>query len=393
MRRRQFLQIAAVGLGQAVVPDVRAQTQTRSRSDWPDTLGHGFGLALHDFASATLDVVAGAGFTLIRTDFFWPAVEPRKGHYDWSLYDDAALALRTRNLRPVFILGYNNPDAYSGQWMDGITLPDEIAAFANFAAASAQRYRDLQPIWEIYNEPNRSNFWNPTPDPAAYMTLAQATIAALRRADPDCVIIAPALGHKMSAPVLEVDFLEACLKLDLQPVVDGISIHPYVDPEVVEDSYDAVRALLDRYPVQSRKLPILATEWGFAVDRHISEDVQADLLERMFLVNLSLGIPMTIAYSAVDASADYVPDSERHFGIVRADHSPKPAFFALQHMNQSLRGLSFQKRLASRASDFLLVFGDDGKSVIVGWTTGKPRDVSIQNRTILLTGRPIYLDM
>ena len=154
-----------------------------------------------------------AGCTLIRTDFFWPAVEPRKGHYDWSLYDDAALALRARNLRPVFILGYDNPDAYSGIWKDGISLPDEIAAFANFAAAS--------------------------------MALAQATIAALRSAD----------------------------------------------PEVVEDSYDAVRALLDRYPVQGRKLPILATESGFTVDRHISEDLQADLLVRSFRVNLSLGIP------------------------------------------------------------------------------------------------------
>ena len=63
------------------------------------------------------------------------------------------------------------------------------------------------------------------------------------------------------------------------------------DPEVVEDSYDAMRALLDRYPVQGRKLPILATESGFTVDRQISEDLQADLLVRMCLVNLSLGIP------------------------------------------------------------------------------------------------------
>ena len=151
------MQTAAAGL--AIAPIGSQSGHANAPPDWLAELGHGFGLAIHDFSDATLDVAAEAGFTLIRTDFFWSAVETKRREYDWAEYDALMAGLRARDLRPQFVLGFNNPDVYGGRWMKGITMSFEIRAFAAFAAAAARRYSDAHPIWEIYNEPNRTNFW------------------------------------------------------------------------------------------------------------------------------------------------------------------------------------------------------------------------------------------
>lgn len=132
---------------------------------WLGSLGHGFGLQLHDTSAATLDIAVNAGFTLIRTDFFWSGVENRRHVHDWTAMDSFVAALQARALRPVFVLRFNNPDVYGGAWMDGITMSFERNAYAAFCAAAAARYRDINPIWEMYNEPNRDTFWGPKANP------------------------------------------------------------------------------------------------------------------------------------------------------------------------------------------------------------------------------------
>jgi polysaccharide biosynthesis protein PslG len=299
-------------------------------------------------------------------------------------------ALQARNLRPQFVLGFNNPDIYGGQWMDGITMSFELNAYADFCAAAAERYREINPIWEVYNEPNRDNFWEPKANPAEYMTMAKRAIAAIRAVQPDAIIIAPALGHKMTEPVLELAFLEACLADGLAPLIDAVSIHPYVDPEVVGETYTAVQALLDQY-APDQPLAILSNEWGFATSKFVNDDLQADVLVRMFLINLSYGIPLSIAYVAVDRTEEYVPVEERTFGIVRADYTPKAAFTCLQDMMRRLDGMTFKERLPSEPADYLLAFSDGTKTTVAAWTTGEPREAMLKDAPIMLTSRPIYV--
>jgi beta-glucosidase/6-phospho-beta-glucosidase/beta-galactosidase len=156
MHRRRFLKAAG---GLAAVPLVPRPAKAEGLAPWRAGLGHGLGIAVHDRSDATLDICAGAGFTFVRTDLFWSDVETQRHKLDWSLWDPFVEGLKARGLRPLFILGFNNPDVYGGRWMEGVTTYIEIQAFTAFAAAAATRYRDAQPIWEIWNEPNRANFW------------------------------------------------------------------------------------------------------------------------------------------------------------------------------------------------------------------------------------------
>jgi polysaccharide biosynthesis protein PslG len=274
--------------------------------------------------------------------------------------------------------------------MEGITTSLALSGYADFCAAAVDRYRDINPIWEIYNEPNRDNFWEPKANPAEYMTLAKRAITAIRASNPDAIIVAPALGHKMTEPVLELAFLEACLQDGLLPLVDALSIHPYVDPEMAGETYAAVQALQDKYRGDAAALPVLSSEWGFATNTFVDDDLQADLLTRMFLINQLHRVPVSIAYVAVDQTQAYVPDAERSFGIVRADYTPKPAFTELQGMMARLQGLTFQERLPSDPADYLLVFGDGTKTIIAAWTAAEAHNISLNATSVRLTGRPIF---
>jgi hypothetical protein len=391
MHRRRFLQ-AAGGLAAAPLLSWPAITTAQATpAPWLAQLGHGLGIAVHDLSEATLDVCAGAGFAFVRTDLFWSDVETQRHVLDWSRWDPFVAALKARSLRPLFILGFNNPDVYGGRWMEGVTTYIEIQAFTTFAAAAATRYADADPIWELWNEPNRANFWEPRENPAEYMALARATADAIRRAVPDAAIIGPALGHKVGEEVLDLAFLQTCLDDGLAGLVDAISIHPYVDPEVVAPDYDKVHAMVDA-AAAGRAVPVVSTEWGFATNAFVSDDLQADVLVRMFLINLSLGIPLSIAYVAVDRTEDYVPPEERTYGIARGDHTPKAAYHALREMNDRLAAVRFSAALPMAPGDIALVFQGEGRRWVATWTAGEPHEAEVEGRTIILTSRPVYLD-
>ena len=391
MRRRRFLQ-ATAGLAAAPLVAWPAVGQEQAApAAWIAGLGHGLGIQVHDLSDATLDICAGAGFTFVRTDLFWSAVETQRHKLDWSRWDPFVAGLKSRGLRPLFILGFNNPDVYGGRWMEGVTNYIEMQAFTAFAAAAATRYRDAGPIWELWNEPNRSNFWEPRENPVEYLALARAAAEAIRRAQPDAAIIGPALGHKVREEVLDFAFLQTCLDDGLAGLVDAISVHPYVDPEVAAPDYEKLRAMVDA-AAGGRTLPIMSTEWGFATNKFVSDDLQADVLVRMFLINLSLGVPLSIAYVAVDRTEDYVPEEERTYGIARGDHTPKAAYHALREMNARLAGVRFAEALPTAPGDVALAFEGEGRRWVATWTAGDPHEAEVAGQTVQLTSRPIYLD-
>ena len=191
--------------------------------------------------------------------------------------------------------------------------------------------------------------------------------------------------------VLDLDFLQTCLDDGLAGLVDAVSIHPYVDPEVVAPDYDKVRAMVDA-AAGGRAVPVMSTEWGFATNKFVSDDLQADVLVRMFLMNLSLGVPLSIAYVAVDRTEDYVPEEERTYGIARGDHTPKAAYYSLRDMNAHLAGARFSETLPTAPGDVALAFEGKGGRWVAVWTANDPHEAKIAGQTVQLTSRPVYLD-
>lgn len=335
--------------------------------DWPERL---------DFAKAV-------GANVVRIDLNWPWIETRRGAYDWRLYDEFAAALRARRLRPIFILHranvlYGAPTPATRSTPADLSPPvttGAIAAFADWAAAAADRYRDLDAVWEIWNEPDMQMFWPPDPQPQRYAALARATCLAIKRQVPDAFVVGPAAAQ-MPTVWRTRKSLFAAVQDDaaLLDCLDAVSIHTHrfgQTPETVSRDYAVMRR---NYPRISAK-PIIDTEWGDAVSTGgISEAQQATWLARMYLINAIERIGLTNWYCLVDVGADDT-DREHRFGLVTEDGRRRPSFEAYRALVDELGGMALRKTIRqfdvdSASGSTVLLFCDDGdRCKLAAWTT------------------------
>ncbi|HOX03414.1 MAG TPA: cellulase family glycosylhydrolase [Candidatus Paceibacterota bacterium] len=371
-------------LGPAAVPAPAA--------DLPEpVIPQGVGVNIHFTRGheRDLDMIAAAGFRFIRMDFSWQGTERKPGQYSWSDYDELTSQLERRGLRALYILDYSNSlyeetvdarNPITGQNRRDVASPrrpESVAAFARWAGAAAGHFRGHRIIWEIWNEPNIS-FWKPKPDVGQYTALALAACRAIRAADPQATIVAPATSE------FPWEFLESFFAAGALDHLDAVSVHPYRDykrpPETASDDYRRLRELIRRHqpPSDRRALPILSGEWGYATHtRGVSLETQAAFLVRQQLANLHDGVPLSIWYDWKNDGSD-PGEREHNFGTVGTDLAPKPAYRALQVMTRELAGCRISRRvpLPDPADYVLVAETESGRQVLAAWTTGEARSVT-----------------
>jgi hypothetical protein len=125
---------------------------------------------------------------------------------------------------------------------------------------------------------------------------------------------------------------------DQQRWLDLGNVHPYMGGSPPSPSNTAWQlAQISR--VSARK-PVWATEVGYydalgapAPYQPVPAGVAAVYLLREFLEDFSSRIARTYAYELLDDKPDPAgSDPQQHFGLVRSDYTPKPAFFALRNL-------------------------------------------------------------
>jgi hypothetical protein len=160
-----------------------------------------------------------------------------------------------------------------------------------------------------------------------------------------------------------------------------------------------------RAAMVSARKPVWATEAGFhnavaatSGQPGVPEGAAAVYLVRTFLEHFRSGIPRTYAYELLDQAPEPARrDPERHFGLLRHDFTPKPAFTALKNLLAvvgkdrtagSLRPLGLTVSKAPRDLRRLVLRKRDGTHVIAVWRdasvwdTAARRPVRVQPRTV-----------
>jgi hypothetical protein len=108
--------------------------------------------------------------------------------------------------------------------------PADLQQYSEFVSMVATRYAGKISAYEIWNEPNFYQFWQPTPDAAAYTALLKVGYTAIKAADPNAVVIggviaaAPDTGTKA---VNSVRFLKEMYQAGAAGYFDALSYHPY----------------------------------------------------------------------------------------------------------------------------------------------------------------------
>ncbi|HEX7736522.1 MAG TPA: cellulase family glycosylhydrolase, partial [Ktedonobacteraceae bacterium] len=303
--------------GSSGSPIVRSTVQLQpaaalaNAQGWPGPdLPAGLGVNLHfsstNQALSQITRVAGLGLRFVRMDLTWSMVEHQRGRYDFSSYDPVIHELTSRGIRPLCILGYSNalyetipspPSTAVGPHTDAVRQ-----AFARFVAAAAAHFKGRGVIWEIWNEPDNVRFWSPAPTPAGYMALLKTAVPALRQADANALVIAPALTGMSSQYPAAWTYLENCFSLGLPGLVDAISVHPYRQdgPESVTADYRRLRSLIIRYAPKSKaNMPIIDSEWGYS-GTWVSRELQAAYFVRLALMDRLNGLPISVWYDWQD---------------------------------------------------------------------------------------------
>ncbi|MEW6234774.1 MAG: cellulase family glycosylhydrolase [Candidatus Omnitrophota bacterium] len=322
-----------------------------------------------------VDMIKQAGFGMIRMDMVWEAVEKKQSEYDFSGYRRLTDALAQREIVPIYILDYSHKLYEKSQ---SVRTPEGRQAFARFAAEAVKTFSGAKIVWEIWNEPNIKQFWEEQPSFGDYVLLAEEAAKAMRAADPECTIIAPATSR------IPLDFLEACFERGLLKWIDAVSVHPYREknPESALDEYAALRRMMERYP-EGKTMPILSGEWGYSLypykNNNIDERRQAQYLVRQFLTNFLADVRLSIWYDWHDDGTD-PKEKEHNFGAVRNDYQPKEAYRAAKTFLQQFHGMKFIERMASEsAEDFLLIFGNDNNRMMAAWTMGASHTIPLKS--------------
>jgi hypothetical protein len=149
-----------------------------------------------DKLAEALDAVVNIGARWIRFEMSWNDVQPTSAQaYVWDPFDRIMAQARRRNLSVLPVIAYTPPWARPASCFNIFCAPADPAEFAAFAGAAAKRYSQIGAhAWEIWNEPNYSLFWQPSPDPAAYTRLLKVTSAAIRKADAQGFVLMGGLG-------------------------------------------------------------------------------------------------------------------------------------------------------------------------------------------------------
>jgi len=280
------------------------------------------------------------GVKWARCQTGWARCEKTKDRYDFGWLDEVVDGLLKIGIQPWFNLGYGNPlytpkaDETAVGW---VPVFDDTAmeAWKRFTARIAAHFRGRVRHYEIWNEPNITNFWKPgKPDAVSYVKLVEQTAPIIRQHVSDAVIIGGAFAG------IPMDYIRKCLEAGLARHMDKMSYHPY--RPTPESGYDkevrAMRELLAQHGGATVALwqgengcPSQKGGAGALRDMDWNETRQAKWLTRRILSDLRLEIELTSYFLIVDLVG--YRGSTNWKGLLRGtDYTPKPAYFAYQNL-------------------------------------------------------------
>ena len=182
-----------------------------------------------------------AGVNSVSTGAVWwylnEGRSPRS--YDWSALDRLVSGAEKRGMKVDFQLSgtpdwvHPNLESTVPKFFDRIWYPPrgttQVGHWSDFVRDVVSRYKGRVARYEMWNEPNISAFWKPSPKPAEYAALLRAGYLSAKRAYPDASVVFGGLSRNdvgyLKAYYSEVEkYSNAASK---NYFFDVMNVHPY----------------------------------------------------------------------------------------------------------------------------------------------------------------------
>ncbi|MEA9987213.1 beta-galactosidase [Subtercola sp. RTI3] len=296
-----------------------------------------------------------------REEFEWKRIEPSNGSYDWPKFDQTVAVASARNLSIIGKLVYSAPWASSapaGTPAANVEYypPTNIQDYVDYAVAVVHRYKSSVHVWEVWNEPDSSSFWMPSPDANAYSRMLKLTYAAIKAEDPSATVLTGGLVG------FDYPFMETLRANNVLSSFDGLGLHTFVNtsPETSEfgNWLDTAAAYIAKYS-PGKKIWITELSWSSCTvsptcRSGVSEADQASFLSRAYLSAASRGVASIAWWNLVDYGSS--GSTLDNYGLIESAGRQKPAYSALLRVGAAL----YQQTVAGPISPTA-----DGKSTLV----------------------------
>lgn len=231
-------------------------------------------------------------------------------------YDLIMEDYKKQNIKVVGMLAYNKDH-------DDFRVPNEVI-WREFVALVADRYKDYVDVWEVWNEPDSPTYLTPN-NPKAYGMILKPAYTVIKMVDPDAIVITGGLSWP------NPHFIEQMYQ-KYGNYFDGLGIHLYYANQYFLEgrSLNALLSDLDRASLIMKKYKknhkIWITEMGASTGgTGITDQMQKEYFENAIPEILRRKYVETILLYNI-RNYDYRGLYEDHFGLLKKDMQPKPAW-------------------------------------------------------------------
>ena len=302
------------------------------------------------------------GIRWVRFDVDWSEIQPDSSNaYNWAGYDRVVAALQANGLSGLGIITYTPAWARSSECTTSNKCsPSNPAVFAKFAGIVAARYAPKGiHTWEIWNEPNITDFWLPSANTAAYTQMLKLSYRNIKLTDAHSTVLtggtaSTGTGKGSLSPA---DFVAGIYANGGYGYFDAVANHPYSRPflpsfdwywnawQQMANTKPNIRSIMVANGDAAKKIWI--TEYGTPTggpgglatnglilsernDDHVTEALQSRTVTTaiaMYRTYSWAGPFFWYSYKDNGTSQD---DAENFYGLIRANGTHKPAYGAYQ---------------------------------------------------------------
>jgi hypothetical protein len=318
----------------------------------------------------------------------WADLQPAKGQWRFEKLDSYVSLAEHHGTGLLLTLGGTPAWASAkpqlkSNYSPGFTAqPANIDDWREYIRTVASRYKGHIQAYEIWNEPNWSDFWSGTTD--QMLTLTKEAFQIIHSVDPKALVVSPS-----AAAGPGVSWLADFLKRGGGQYVDVIAFHFYTDPhtappEEMLPTINRVRQLLSDNGLTDR--PLWNTETGWLPPaRFDSEDLAAAFLARSFIVNWAAGVQRFYWYAWDNQYVTIIT-----YKI--SSHTVTPAGLAYEIIQQWMVGATMNDCAENPDHTWVCQLKRKGKNQWIVWNTQGNRKFEVPKTWRVASATPLLQD-
>ncbi len=274
-----------------------------------------------------------AGFSVVRDRFGWKRVEPKRGEFDFNVYERNAQMLSERGIKTCTLLDMT-PD-WAGTQLS--KFPSDLIALYETSAKLAENFRGRIFAWEFFNETDGGS-----KGPAWAMAAGSKAFAlALKSVDPELKL----LNSSFHVTPLQ-HYAHTALKSGLGNYIDIFNYHVYTNIAEYPWLISRLRSELAKHGLGD--MPVWLTENGTNVEGNATlktyrpgtlmhspeQELQvAEFAPKAMLMMQSLGVERDFFFVMTPF---WENEGRKDWGLLRMDLTVKPAYVAFATLNAEL---------------------------------------------------------